>query len=64
VQGLEVSRGDFLEHRIFKGLIRNDLFQPLILDFKFLHPLGLIDSETAVFFTSPDDRLRRHTNFA
>jgi hypothetical protein len=48
-RGLQVSRGDVLEHLLFKRQIGNQTLQANILAFQVLHPLRLIDLKATVF---------------
>src|SRR5664279_2126889 len=49
VRGLQVSRGNVLDHLLLKRQIGNKTLQADILALKLLHPLGLIDLKAAVF---------------
>src|SRR5271169_1853945 len=53
VRGLQVSRGNVLEHLLLKRQIGNKTLQANILALKVFHPLRLIDLKTAVFLAMP-----------
>src|ERR1017187_6578424 len=60
VRGLQVSRGDVLQHLLLKRQIGNKTLQADILAFQVLHPLRLIDLKTAVFLAPAIKTLQRY----